>query len=65
MTEIVLPGMVNRRRGLIINVSSQSAIRPLMLSIYGSTKAFMDYFTRTLSLEYESKGITIQVKLKS
>ena len=60
MTEIVLPGMVERRRGLVINVSSQIAIRPA-LSIYGSTKAFMDYFSQALSYEYENKGIVIQV----
>ncbi|MCL4138810.1 UNVERIFIED_CONTAM: hypothetical protein GTU68_065217 [Idotea baltica] len=39
MTKIVLPGMQERNRGLIINVSSLSSIIPApFLAVYGATK---------------------------
>ena len=64
MTEIVLPGMVERGRGLIVNMSSSVAGRP-MFTMYGAAKAFVDYFSQSLSYEYEDKGITIQVTFRS
>ena len=60
MHEIVLPGMVKRKRGLILNISSTTALQP-MFCVYGATKAFVDYFSEAVSYEYEDKGITIQV----
>lgn len=61
MCSIVLPQMVNRHKGLIINISSLSAIIPApMLSIYSASKAFADKFTADLAAEYESSGIVIQ-----
>ena len=60
MTEIVLPGMVERRRGLIINISSLTAMQPTV-SLYSSTKAFVNVFSQTVGMEYEDKGITVQV----
>ncbi|XP_077864262.1 very-long-chain 3-oxoacyl-CoA reductase-B-like [Saccoglossus kowalevskii] len=45
MTKIVLPQMVKRRKGVIINISSAAGLNPLpLLLIYSSTKAFMDFF---------------------
>ncbi|XP_076801607.1 very-long-chain 3-oxoacyl-CoA reductase-like [Clavelina lepadiformis] len=61
MTQIVLPGMVERKRGLILNVSSISAVKPTSyLLMYSATKTFLNFFSQGLSYEYESKGITIQ-----
>ncbi|XP_073403179.1 very-long-chain 3-oxoacyl-CoA reductase-B-like [Dendrobates tinctorius] len=61
MTAIVLPKMVQRRKGLIINVSSQVGAHPCPLTnIYSATKAFLDYFSRSLYIEYKSKGIMVQ-----
>ncbi|XP_077117738.1 very-long-chain 3-oxoacyl-CoA reductase-B-like [Ranitomeya variabilis] len=61
MTAIVLPKMVQRRKGLIINVSSQAGAHPYPLTnIYSATKAFLDYFSRSLHMEYKSKGIMVQ-----
>ncbi|CAJ0937210.1 unnamed protein product [Ranitomeya imitator] len=61
MTAIVLPKMVQRRKGLIINVSSQVGAHPFpLLTIYSATKAFLDYFSRSLHIEYKSKGIVVQ-----
>ncbi|KAM9312171.1 very-long-chain 3-oxoacyl-CoA reductase-B-like [Gastrophryne carolinensis] len=61
MIRIVLPRMVQRKKGLIINVSSEAGVRPLPLnSLYSATKVFMDFFSRSLNIEYRSKGITVQ-----
>lgn len=61
MCSIVLPQMVERRRGLIINISSLSAIVPAScLSIYSATKAFANKFSTDLAAEYEGHGIVIQ-----
>lgn len=39
MTKLVLPGMRNRRRGAIVNVSSSAELQPLpLLAIYAATK---------------------------
>jgi 17beta-estradiol 17-dehydrogenase / very-long-chain 3-oxoacyl-CoA reductase len=41
----VLPGMVERKRGAIINVSSFSGTFPMpLLSVYSATKAYLDFF---------------------
>ncbi|KAM3927295.1 very-long-chain 3-oxoacyl-CoA reductase-B-like [Leptodactylus fuscus] len=61
MTRIVLPKMIQRKKGLIINVSSEAGNRPYpMMTIYSATKAFLDFFSRALNIEYKSKGITVQ-----
>ncbi|XP_076800020.1 very-long-chain 3-oxoacyl-CoA reductase-like [Clavelina lepadiformis] len=61
MTQVVLPGMVKRKRGLVLNLSSFAAVKPVKnYAMYSATKTFVDYFAQALSYEYESKGITIQ-----
>ncbi|XP_066446190.1 very-long-chain 3-oxoacyl-CoA reductase-B-like [Eleutherodactylus coqui] len=61
MTKIVLPKMVQRKKGLIINLSSAAGARPYpMITMYGATKAFMDFFSRSLNVEYRSDGIIVQ-----
>lgn len=61
MTRLVLPGMLKRGRGAIINVSSLSSLCPVpLLSIYSATKAFVDFFSRALECEYRNSGITVQ-----
>ncbi|KAM4012604.1 very-long-chain 3-oxoacyl-CoA reductase-B-like [Anomaloglossus baeobatrachus] len=61
MTRIVLPRMLLKKKGLIINVSSAAAARPYpVVTMYGATKAFMDFFSRSLYQEYQSDGIIVQ-----
>ncbi|XP_036391097.1 very-long-chain 3-oxoacyl-CoA reductase-A [Megalops cyprinoides] len=61
MTRLVLPRMVERSKGVILNISSASGMYPVpLLTIYSSTKAFVDFFSRGLHAEYKSKGIIIQ-----
>jgi len=61
MCYFVLPVMEQQKHGVILNVSSFSALDPCpLLSMYAATKAFVDTFTRSLAYEYAKKGITIQ-----
>lgn len=61
MTQLVLPKMVNRSRGLILNLSSTAASFTCPMSaLYSGSKKFNDTFSRALSYEYQSKGIIIQ-----
>ncbi|NXJ43158.1 HSDL1 protein, partial [Ciconia maguari] len=61
MMHIVLPGMVEKKKGAIVNVSSASCCQPTpMLTIYGASKTYLDYFSRALHYEYASKGIFVQ-----
>ncbi|NWU21624.1 DHB12 reductase, partial [Dyaphorophyia castanea] len=61
MTRLVLPGMLERSKGIILNISSASGMCPTpLLTVYSATKAFVDYFSRGLHAEYKSKGIIVQ-----
>lgn len=64
MTQLVLPLMVNRQSGMVINVSSGSAYQASpYISTYGATKAFMRHFSNSLAKEYEKYGIKFYVCL--
>ena len=61
MTHLLLPAMVARGRGAVINISSFVSNHPIpLLSIYAATKIFVNYFSTSLSKEYASKGIRVQ-----
>lgn len=61
MCTLFLPGMVERRKGAIINISSLSAVIPApMLTVYAASKAFVDKFSDDLATEYFRHGITVQ-----
>lgn len=61
MTRLVLPRMAERSKGVILNISSASGMYPLpLLTVYSSSKAFVDFFSRGLQEEYRRQGIIIQ-----
>lgn len=61
MTRAVLPQMVERKKGALINISSFSAAIPTpLLSVYSASKSYVDLFSQGLAKEYSSKGITVQ-----
>lgn len=63
VTAAVLPGMVERRKGAIINIGSGSseAIPSFPLySIYAASKRYVAQFSRSLYVEYRNKGIDVQ-----
>jgi NADP-dependent 3-hydroxy acid dehydrogenase YdfG len=48
-TRALLPGMVERNRGQVINIGSTAGAWPYPGgNVYGATKAFVDQFTRNL-----------------
>jgi hypothetical protein len=61
LSHAALQGMLKRRRGAIINVSSMGAF---MLTpgnvIYDATKSFLATFSENISLEVRDKGIKLQ-----
>ena len=66
MCLLVLPQMVERRKGLVLNISSAAAMFPTpFLTMYSSTKAFVNKFTEDLALEYGPYGVTVQGVLPS
>lgn len=56
-----IPFMRELDGGHIINVSSLSAFLPGSgLTVYGATKAFLNYYSQSLQLELVDSGITVQ-----
>jgi 3-oxoacyl-[acyl-carrier protein] reductase len=56
--QAVVPGMLVRRRGVIVNLSSVAAGRGNRgQSVYAGTKGFVEAFTRALAAEYGARGI--------
>lgn len=53
----VLPGMLDRGKGRIINVSSVSAFIPR--GSYGAAKAWVTSFSRSANLRYGSQGVLV------
>jgi len=63
LTYIILPQMLARGRGAIVNISSVSSLfNPALLSMYAGAKAFIDSFSKALHAEYEPLGIDVQVQ---
>lgn len=61
MCSLILPQMVERKKGLIINMSSISAVIPTpCMTIYAGTKAFVYKFSSDLAMEYKNQGIVVQ-----
>ena len=58
----VLPNMISRDNGVIINVSSVGAFLSIPKNtIYSGTKAFLRAFTESLHLELMGTGVKVQV----
>ena len=56
----VLPGMVARKYGRIINVASVAAFLPFGSVLYPSTKAFLVSFSQALQVELQGTGVRVQ-----
>lgn len=64
MTRFVINGMVERKRGAIVNISSGSAMYTLpLLAEYSAAKSYIEKFTLALNAEYGAKGISVQCQI--
>jgi len=64
MSRMVLTGMLERKKGAIVNISSASAMYDLpLLAEYSGSKSFIEKFSRALNAEYKSKGVTCQCQV--
>jgi len=60
LTHALLPGMLERRAGRILNVASIAAFAPVpWLGVYAATKAFVLSFGESLGEELHGSGITV------
>ena len=61
LTHKVMPGMIERRFGRIVNVSSLAGLAPGTAghTLYGATKAFLVSFTQSLHLEGAEAGVHV------
>ena len=58
MTHAILPGMVARGRGTVINIGSTAGAYPYPGgNVYGATKAFVDQFTLNLRADLIGTGV--------
>ena len=56
LIHFVLPGMVQKRKGAIINISSACSAFPVpYLATYSATKSFIAAFTNAISAEYRDR----------
>ncbi|KAI8931264.1 hypothetical protein NX059_011611 [Plenodomus lindquistii] len=61
VTHIVTPGMVSRKRGLILTMASFGGFFPTpLLATYSGSKAFLQQWSTSLGSELEPHGITVQ-----
>lgn len=59
MIKAVLPGMIERGRGHIVNMSSVTALYPLPMALYGATKGATHKLCRDLRQELQGTGIRV------
>jgi 3-oxoacyl-[acyl-carrier protein] reductase len=58
--QAVLPLMMEQGGGVILNVSSVAAVKPVKgQAVYAATKGGIESFTRALAVEYARKGIRV------
>lgn len=60
LTRLLLPGMIARRRGRIMNVASTAAFMPgPLMAVYYASKAFVLSFSEALHNEVQGAGVTV------
>lgn len=62
LTGLFLPGMIERRRGGVLNVGSVAGFLPGPgMAVYFATKAYVLSFSQALAEELAGKGVTVTV----
>jgi 17beta-estradiol 17-dehydrogenase / very-long-chain 3-oxoacyl-CoA reductase len=62
VTQLVLPGMLSRKRGLILTMGSAGGLLPTpLLATYSGSKAFLQQWSSALAAELAPHGITVHL----
>ena len=67
VTKLCVPGMMERRRGAIVNVASAAGIMGCgdpLYDLYAASKAFVNQFSLSLNTELKECGILVEVALR-
>jgi uncharacterized protein len=60
LTRLLLPQMIQRKRGAILNVSSSAGFLPIPgMAVYAASKAFVNSFTEALRAEVRGSGVVV------
>ena len=60
LTGLVLPGMLQRKKGRILNVGSVAGFQPgPLMAVYYATKAYVNSFSEALANEVAGSGVTV------
>jgi uncharacterized protein len=60
LTALLLPGMLERQRGGILNVASTAAFQPgPLMAVYYATKAYLLSFSEAIANETRGTGVTV------
>jgi short-subunit dehydrogenase len=60
LTKLVLPGMLKRRWGKIMNVASTAGFQPgPWMAVYYATKAYVILFSEAIANELKGSGVTV------
>jgi len=60
LTRLALPGMIQRKRGRIMNVASTAGFQPgPLMAVYYATKAYVIMFSEAIANEMKGSGITV------
>ena len=59
MIRVLLPGMIERGRGHIVNMSSVSALYPSAAALYGATKGAIHKLSRDLREDLQGTGVRV------
>jgi short-subunit dehydrogenase len=64
MTHLVLPGMVARRRGAVVNIASSAGCHTMpLLAQYSAAKGYIAMFSRALQAECRGSNVTVQCQV--
>ncbi|KAK3069454.1 hypothetical protein LTR53_012186 [Teratosphaeriaceae sp. CCFEE 6253] len=62
ITQLIAPGMITRRRGLILTMASFGGILPTpLLATYSGSKAFLQQWSSALASELAPHGVRVQL----
>ena len=60
MTRLALPGMIERKRGKIMNVASTAGFQPgPLMAVYYATKAYVIMFSEAIANELKGSGVSV------